>query len=468
MDKNTEISKENSTLNENPLSEMLGQIIDIMEDYLDNNKMTIINVERDKALKGEGGPDDTLVHIWGNDYDTIANAYRMQTACWDDFLPPATDTATLKEYAKMMTDMFVEILEERGCYQEGGSRIQENAIDRAYIENKALETFNNWGLNNEISNDSPERENPETRIFYGVVQGADGCDGVGIYTEQQLREEFDENGISEEYIPTSKNEHICEDIGWPSAGSAGSTSIFRLEGIYEAIAFIKQDAYGPNLDDPTLEDIAKYQWDVMDDWGCTGQVCEEFKIRYGNYSQADPRFTELCDKFGIGFEDFFKDDMREIPYSEADEKIPEALAKRVAEHTEEFKKENPKLYEQAPDFVWSEAVLVSLKFEIPISELSYCRDNGSSISSLNYKGDVASLFDMRDNTVIKRRDDAIMEDLLKDDPQKHEYYKTSDGWFDYYVNKETGEKKLHLDEGDIEVPHDMDDFYRDSSEHEIN
>lgn len=43
---------------------------------------------------------------------------------------------------------------------------------------------------------------------------------------------------------------------------------------------------------------------------------------------------------------------------------------------------------------------------------------------------------------------------------KNEYYKTSDGFFDYYVNRMTGEKKLELDENDVEVPANLDDFCR--------
>ena len=41
-----------------------------------------------------------------------------------------------------------------------------------------------------------------------------------------------------------------------------------------------------------------------------------------------------------------------------------------------------------------------------------------------------------------------------------EYYKVSDGWFDYYVNTTTGEKKYSLDEGDVCVERPVDDFYR--------
>lgn len=41
-----------------------------------------------------------------------------------------------------------------------------------------------------------------------------------------------------------------------------------------------------------------------------------------------------------------------------------------------------------------------------------------------------------------------------------EYYKTSDGFFTYYINKTTGEKKFRLDENDILVNSNLDDFMR--------
>ena len=43
----------------------------------------------------------------------------------------------------------------------------------------------------------------------------------------------------------------------------------------------------------------------------------------------------------------------------------------------------------------------------------------------------------------------------------NKWRKASDGWFDFYVNIETGEKKLTLDDNDVEekTPK-LDDFYR--------
>lgn len=38
------------------------------------------------------------------------------------------------------------------------------------------------------------------------------------------------------------------------------------------------------------------------------------------------------------------------------------------------------------------------------------------------------------------------------------YYEWNDGWFTYYVNQETGEKKFELEEGDELVVPKLDDF----------
>lgn len=43
------------------------------------------------------------------------------------------------------------------------------------------------------------------------------------------------------------------------------------------------------------------------------------------------------------------------------------------------------------------------------------------------------------------------------------YYKTSDGFFSYFVNAETGEKKFKLDEDDICVERSVDDFCREKT-----
>ena len=42
----------------------------------------------------------------------------------------------------------------------------------------------------------------------------------------------------------------------------------------------------------------------------------------------------------------------------------------------------------------------------------------------------------------------------------NKYYQVNDGWFTYYVNVETGERKFKLEIGDLLVTHCPDDFWR--------
>lgn len=63
-----------------------------------------------------------------------------------------------------------------------------------------------------------------------------------------------------------------------------------------------------------------------------------------------------------------------------------------------------------------------------------------------------------------------VEDFVKHSPcvdevfQKpvtlNKYYEVNDGWFTYYVNCETKEKKFELNPGDIKVDRKLDDFCR--------
>jgi hypothetical protein len=43
------------------------------------------------------------------------------------------------------------------------------------------------------------------------------------------------------------------------------------------------------------------------------------------------------------------------------------------------------------------------------------------------------------------------------------YRQVNDGWFTYYVNVETGEKKFKLDDDDILVEAEVDDYARNTT-----
>lgn len=42
-----------------------------------------------------------------------------------------------------------------------------------------------------------------------------------------------------------------------------------------------------------------------------------------------------------------------------------------------------------------------------------------------------------------------------------EYYEFFDGWFTYFVNAKTGEKKFKLEDGDRLISEKLDDFIRE-------
>ena len=54
----------------------------------------------------------------------------------------------------------------------------------------------------------------------------------------------------------------------------------------------------------------------------------------------------------------------------------------------------------------------------------------------------------------------VSDNFVKSVPTHNRYYKENDGWFDYFVNADTGEKKFKLDPTDICVERNIDDFSR--------
>ena len=52
----------------------------------------------------------------------------------------------------------------------------------------------------------------------------------------------------------------------------------------------------------------------------------------------------------------------------------------------------------------------------------------------------------------------VSDNFVKSPPAQNRYYKENDGWFDYFVNADTGEKKFRLDPTDVCVERNLDDF----------
>lgn len=49
---------------------------------------------------------------------------------------------------------------------------------------------------------------------------------------------------------------------------------------------------------------------------------------------------------------------------------------------------------------------------------------------------------------------------MENNKNSNEWYPFNDGFFSYYINTVTGEKKLKLEDGDVEVKAKLDDFCR--------
>lgn len=153
--------------------------------------------------------------------------------------------------------------------------------------------------------------------YYGAIQGRYGHDYVFLYTEEQIKREFEEYGIDKYCDLPEENKDVCEDIHWPMGGSNSSaTSIYCLNGDEEAKEFLTQNCWGPDLEDPMAVDIAEYGWSIDTDEGCAQELLDRFGLKAKDYEQCDERAAEICSVLGVGFKDLYRNDIRELRYSD--------------------------------------------------------------------------------------------------------------------------------------------------------
>ena len=146
---------------ENDYEEFLGQIVDTFEDFLDSAGMTIKSDERaadimDLVEDGEYASVEEAIegecpaHIYGGDYDIIADAYRQISGSWDDGMPAPVSRDAAKGYVDRITEAFTDIMKERGAWQENGEPVSDAdlsfSMENENVKEKVLDTFTNWGL----------------------------------------------------------------------------------------------------------------------------------------------------------------------------------------------------------------------------------------------------------------------------------------------------------------------------------
>lgn len=180
--------------------------------------------------------------------------------------------------------------------------------------------------------------------YYGVTQSHCGHEYRWIYEEETIK-----NHIGEIYT----NE--CEDIRWPIGGSNSSaTYIIALKNDEEARTFLTSKRE-PDLQDPTLVDIAEYLVSVepepdcctkefMDKFGLTGKDLEQYDDCYSHRSESErmiaemlqyeENLPELASYHAIDRDNPFYGESRDVRYSELCAMYEEFLQKK-----ERFNKE---------------------------------------------------------------------------------------------------------------------------------
>lgn len=117
--------------NTNDRAEFKGQIIDIFEDYLDNNGYKLNNAERDQAIEdGDYDDPDEAANIWGDDYDAIGDEV--------EFMLDNNGTSVAKANIVPTISAFENLCDR--------SNISISTKDHDVLLQKVTETLANWGI----------------------------------------------------------------------------------------------------------------------------------------------------------------------------------------------------------------------------------------------------------------------------------------------------------------------------------
>ena len=129
-----------NVLTKDTLAEFKGEIIDIFEDFCDDNDINIINHERDMYNKDAGYlPGENDVKIFGVDYDLIGDEITYFVEAEFGLYDHKLHENDMDRISKILLLRFTKILNERG-----NKKI--DADNEAIIKSKIKDTFNNWGL----------------------------------------------------------------------------------------------------------------------------------------------------------------------------------------------------------------------------------------------------------------------------------------------------------------------------------
>ncbi len=336
--------------------------------------------------------------------------------------------------AGVMADACADMVKKHGVIASSGKRLEKDELpDRSTCIVDMVNVLSENGI--------CEKEDPA--IYYGVIQANNVHDYVHIYTYEQIRGEFDLYKLDKNLLPLPGEEDnkACLDILWPIGGSNSSASfITLLNGEKEAIDFITQAAWGLDYDDPLLVVIAEYGWSLDTNEGCMKDILERYGLNAGDYEQRDERAEEICKEYGLEYNDLYDDDIREIRYSEVEEKLPRVLAEknltRIAEEA----------FELEAWFIGS----LSGGIEPPPEVDSVIEDGNGSVSIIYHLPETCGLSDCRYHNT--DTDKHIVTYTLSEDGCRllrngGEAFPSITGWGDPEYTDKAAEfyKKWHLD-----------------------
>lgn len=121
-------------LKKDSVAEFKGEVIDILESYLDEKLIKIENEERDEYNEEAGYEDgENDVNIFGDDYDAIADEIPFDA----DSDPESISKESANEIAKSCVKRLQEILESRG------SEMMPSDDDER-LTTEIVSTFEKW------------------------------------------------------------------------------------------------------------------------------------------------------------------------------------------------------------------------------------------------------------------------------------------------------------------------------------
>lgn len=156
--------------------------------------------------------------------------------------------------------------------------------------------------------------------YYGIIQSANGADHLWIFDEKELLKELNKYGIPDDVLP-NESEKCSEIDNFPIMNASPSGIVF-ITSENEIKQLLTMQAPGPDYADPPLIAYSEYYWRIETEKGCAGEWIEKFnydkeELEKKAVEHLDEICDNICKSLNITKEQFYKDEYRDIRYSDA-------------------------------------------------------------------------------------------------------------------------------------------------------